>query len=941
MELKAQWIWRKQKNYTPYNQAIVARKEFRLGRIKKAVIAITADSYYRLFINDEWVNDGPCRSWPEHYQYDEIDVTTHLRPGVNEVKVIARYFGVGTYHQVPEQAGLLAQLEVAPIRGKKIVLCSDDNWEVAEARSWIWNTPKVSNQMEPCEHYDARLESPMRFSRAAALFDAHKGPWKNLNPRDCALLTRKSFAFKNFLGANVVRSDWMGFTFAVGRLLHPGLINASWQVGIASAVATIIVSKKTQKVRIESADYNVTVNGKKSKAGAYEILPGRNLLFAVVSHPFGFRSRSIRFVDTGTLKIENPLRRGYENPWCFVPLEEGSYVNDDMVFMRQPNSDRETFMRQTQKKLGALLKQVVSVESLKRLFGKRALCVPSHRMFDEDPYRQFLARDVIGDAASLVENPSGLMYDNGELTVVRPSAQGDVELAYDLGEQNCGYYDIELVSDAGVAVDIFGIEYISPSGKLQHTIHNRNGLRYICRDGVNRFLSLKRRSGKYIYITFRNLKRPVQIRKIQLIESTYPVTYQGSFSCSDPFLDKIWEISARTLKLCMEDTFTDCPLYEQTLWVGDARNEALFAYTPFGATDLSKRCLKLAGQSLELYPLVGCQVPSSWDCMLPAWSFLWGIAVWEYFLYTGDKSFLKDTWKWVKRNLKSAEKLVDDRGLFSAPFWNMFDWVNVDHNHETVIHNSMFVVGAINAALKCTDVLKDAKTKAWLTKYRCRLVKAINRLWDDKARAYPDSIHEDGTVSTRTCQHTSFLAILYDIVERRNLRHALNNILNPPKGMVKVGNPFAIMYLYETFEKIHLDDEIIKSIYENYAAMVRDHATTVWEAFSSSTLAHGEFPTRSHAHGWSAAPVHFLNRIVLGIKQTAVGGTAFQISPRLSGLKWANGATATTHGPVRADWQIDGKHLTVNASGPKGVMLRFVRNDTHKELTAVYNGKKV
>jgi alpha-L-rhamnosidase len=108
MKLKAKWIWKKQSNYKLYNRTIIARKYFQLGKIRYGKIRITADSYYRLFINGQWVNDGPCRSWPEHFQYDEIDVTPQLRQGTNEIRVIARYFGCGTFHQVPQQAGLLA-----------------------------------------------------------------------------------------------------------------------------------------------------------------------------------------------------------------------------------------------------------------------------------------------------------------------------------------------------------------------------------------------------------------------------------------------------------------------------------------------------------------------------------------------------------------------------------------------------------------------------------------------------------------------------------------------------------------------------------------------------------------------------------------------------------------------------------------------------------------
>lgn len=35
----------------------------------------------------------------------------------------------------------------------------------------------------------------------------------------------------------------------------------------------------------------------------------------------------------------------------------------------------------------------------------------------------------------------------------------------------------------------------------------------------------------------------------------------------------IYEMSLYTTRLCMEDTYVDCPTYEQTYWVGDARNE--------------------------------------------------------------------------------------------------------------------------------------------------------------------------------------------------------------------------------------------------------------------------------------------------------------------------------------------------------------------------------
>ena len=180
---------------------------------------------------------------------------------------------------------------------------------------------------------------------------------------------------------------------------------------------------------------------------------------------------------------------------------------------------------------------------------------------------------------------------------------------------------------------------------------------------MNRFTSLKRRSGRYLFVTLRTRSGPVSIRNLRLIESTYPVEPVGSFACSDARLEKIWDISTRTLKLCMEDTFTDCPLYEQTHWVGDARNESLLGYAVFGPTDLGRRCIRITGQSLERYPIAGCQTPSWWDVLLPAWSFLWGISAWDYYWYTGDDISPGDLARHGPQHEGRGEEDVNDRDL--------------------------------------------------------------------------------------------------------------------------------------------------------------------------------------------------------------------------------------------------------------------------------------
>jgi len=952
MNLTAHWIWKKQARKNPYNQTILARRIVESPAPARVVIAVTADSYYRLLINGRWVADGPGRSWPEHHRYDELDVSAYWTEGRNEITILARYLGVGSAHRVPRRPGLLAQLELTAPDGKKTTIASDQTWQVAEARAWRANTFR---RWEPGELYDARLESPLRFSRAEVICPAAGGPWGDLQPRDVALLDRKPVALRRFMGAQVVRRDWLAFHFPVARLLYPELIEQNTQTSVACVVATVIECPRAGKIRLQTHDFKLTVNGRPGEAGTFRLKAGRNLLLALAIPYFGYhvKGKSLRFLDTRgfrretPLTLENPLAPGHENPWCFVPLEEGRFTRDDLIFITAPSPEREAFCAKIDGVLAEIEREVTDPDSFRIRFGAQAKVIPSSEMLSEDPTRPFFNREPLGDALAHVQNPAALMADNAEWTEVFPSPRGDVELAYDLGEQHCGYYEFELMAEAGLIVDVNGIEYIMPDGRLQLTCHASlevpfpNGMRYVCKEGANRFISLARRSGRHLFLTLRGQTRPARVRRLGLIESLYPAAAVGSFSCSDARLDKIWEISARTVRLCMEDTLVDCPLYEQTFWVGDARNEALYAFTAFGAADLVRHGLRLGAESLERYPLVGCQMPSSWDVILPAWSFLWGLALWEYYEYTADEAFLKQTWPDALRNLRGAEKYVNQRGLFSAPFWNMFDWADQDILHDTVTHNSLFMIGAIDAALRTARLLGDRPASAWLRRLRRRLARGVNQLWDAKKKAYPDSIHNDGAVSERTSQHTSFLAILYDVIEPKNMAAARRNLTDPPEAMVRVGSPFAIQFLYETYEKLGLPERILDSIRENYVPMLEAGATTVWEIFPSGHLIVGDYPTRSHAHGWSAAPLYYLNRLILGLRPAAPGGRRWILSPWVARHEWAKGASATPHGAVEVSWKKNGARLEIETSAPAGVRLAFKPNPSHQGLKVFLNGKEI
>lgn len=910
----AKWIWCVQNGCYDYNQTVLFKKEFDLKTTGEAVLKIAADSWYRVFINGKWLNDGPAKAYSDHYLYDMHDVGSRLKKGRNRIEVIARYYGIGTFHQIPLRAGLWAQLDM-----QVETVVTDSTWLASPSYAWQQWTPKISIQMEPVEEYDARRENFFDWQPVVEISRPGK-----LAPRPVRLLMKKPRRLNRLHSATVIKRSEPQFTVPVTQIAHPGAIEANGTVTrpvILTSVFTVrekrqfnfaLERKKADFANPGAKNWTIAVGGRIRKSGKVTLLPG--------NYPVLFFCTSFLGHEKDLAFLFLAINGGTWGEWKVAVLDEFLFCGNDRQWFTFPNEKVQKLHSGYLKKIEHLASACTTPEKVNEQLGAYFRELPTEQIFMSDFSAEFATRELLGSATGLFDGKT-----------VKPSRKGDVELCFDLGEQVCGYFEFLIQADADVVVDINAIEYICKDGVLQ-LVHgsNRNGLRYVTKKGTNRFTSLKRRAGRYLFVTLRNQKTPVKIKNLRVIESTAPVKIVGSFSCSDLLLNKVWKMSERTLQLCMEDTFTDCPLYEQTLWIGDARNEALYAFHVYGNYDVSARGLELGAQSLEHFPIVGCQVPSSWDCILPAWSFLWGIHVWEHFFYSGDRNLLKKLWPAVQQNIDGALEMLDDNGLFSGTFWNLIEWAPIDQDHATVLHNNMLLVGALRAAENCSVVLKDGKAKRRLITVRKKLIRAVNKTWDDVKGYYPDSIHEDGNSSPKTCQHTSMLSIIYDMVPVGKKEILRQNLVNPPEEMTTICSPFAMQFMYEALERLNEPDAILNSIRMHFQPMVESGASTVWEMFPGSDYDTNGFPTRSHCHAWSSSPVYFLSRIILGIRQTEPGGRAFTISPWLGGLHYAHGAAATPHGPVSVNWKLNNNRLRICVIAPKEIAIQFRQNRSHR-----------
>ena len=138
------------------NFHMYARRAFRMGRhAKRAELLITADDYYKLYINGVFVAQGPAPGYPDHYYVNRIDVLKYLRSGENVIAVDCYYQGLVNRVWVSGdmRQGFMCEMHV----DGKVILRSDEHFHYMKSNSYVSKT-ETGYKTQFTEHFDLRNE---------------------------------------------------------------------------------------------------------------------------------------------------------------------------------------------------------------------------------------------------------------------------------------------------------------------------------------------------------------------------------------------------------------------------------------------------------------------------------------------------------------------------------------------------------------------------------------------------------------------------------------------------------------------------------------------------------------------------------------------------------------------------------------------------------------
>ena len=184
------------------------------------------------------------------------------------------------------------------------------------------------------------------------------------------------------------------------------------------------------------------------------------------------------------------------------------------------------------------------------------------------------------------------------------------------------------------------------------------------------------RCGRWCRLCIKTAAAPLEVKRVAIGESRYPLSVDASFQCDDPVVDDIRRISLRTMQMCCHEMLFDCPYYEQQMYPGDTRIQLqmLNALTADGR--MSRFAMSVYDWNRRDNGLVAMNFPSRALQESCTYTMCWILMFRDYLLWHDDLSFLRERMPGVRNALAGLGRYEDSDGLLAdMPGWCFMDWV--------------------------------------------------------------------------------------------------------------------------------------------------------------------------------------------------------------------------------------------------------------------------
>ena len=463
----------------------------------------------------------------------------------------------------------------------------------------------------------------------------------------------------------------------------------------------------------------------------------------------------------------------------------------------------------------------------------------------------------------------------GYLKLREVRGAGVVRIAY---AESLPEAEAEDRDDGTVKTALDGSEYLRLSACDEHRREFPNGFRYIC---------------------VRTVEGDVSVGSLAMDYEWKPVPLRGAFRCDDEELNRIWDVSVRTLELTRREIFVEGIKRDHWTWSGDAVQSFLMDY--YTAADYT-------GVRDTLWVLRGKDPVLSHLNWIMDYTFYWFDAVKTYELYTGDTRFLGQVYPRMKSLMEWCIGRLDEKGRpHDCPGdWMFIDWApeplenhgGVTSFEEMLLVRALEATAAVAERVGQTDDAASYRARAAALKQEIKTV-----FWDEGKGCLAHILRDDGSRSERITRYPNMFGLLFGYFDGTERERVVKNVILNDEVM-RIQTPYMRFYELESLCAIGLQERVLKEMKDYWGAMLRLGATSFWELYNPTESGNQHYAMygrnfgRSLCHAWGASPVYLLGRYYLGVTPTAPGFATYEVRPALGGLAWMTGKVPTPHGEI-------------------------------------------
>ena len=422
-------------------------------------------------------------------------------------------------------------------------------------------------------------------------------------------------------------------------------------------------------------------------------------------------------------------------------------------------------------------------------------------------------------------------------------------------------------------------------------------------------LQLPSKAFRYVYI---ETTGTVQVSHVcmdyEYAETT--VKERGSFECDDELINRIWQVSAYTLDLTTREFFMDGIKRDRWIWSGDAIQSYQMNYYHRFDSDCVKRTIR---------QLRGKDPVTSHVNTIMDYTFYWFISIEDYYLYTGDKCFIREIYPKMLTLMDYCLSRTNEVGMAESQpdDWVFVDWVDFPMSKKGVLcFEQILFCKALESLASCADICDD---KVSAKKYGDMAVelrrKTKSMFWPEAHQAFIHSI-DNGVYNEMITKFPNMFAIIYGYANSQETL-AIRDHVMLNKNIEEITTPYMRYYELESLCMMGLHHMVLNEIRNYWGGMLKEGATTFWEKYVPEERGiqhlamYGRPYGKSLCHAWGASPLYLLGKYFLGVRPIKPGYKEFEIRPMLGGLQWMKGTIPTPNGEIQIS--IAPKHIKVMA----------------------------